>query len=151
MDKIKETHRYLIYKDIPSPVVGNVRLVASETGLAAILCEGEDYKRTKLVAHVNDDWHPLLLQAEKELRAYFEQKRTVFTVPLDLRGSPFQVKVWKALLQIPFGITKTYGELARMLGDIKAIRAVGRALNKNPISIIVPYHCTRQRWQEGMK
>ncbi|GAB3999035.1 methylated-DNA--[protein]-cysteine S-methyltransferase [Spirosoma daeguense] len=130
---------HLVYKDVLSPV-GLIRLVATNIGLAAILWEGEDYKRTKLPTPERDDEAPILLQTEQQLAEYFEKKRTAFDVPLDFKGTDFQVKVWEALLGIPYGVTKTYGELARLLGDIKAVRAVGGALNKNPISIIVPCH-----------
>ncbi|KMQ60144.1 cysteine methyltransferase [Chryseobacterium angstadtii] len=134
-----EDQKQLIYKDIPSPV-GMIRAISSDIGLVAIIWEGEDYKRTKLSEPVRDDEHPLLLQTETQLKEYFENKRTTFDIPLDFRGTEFQVKVWEALLKIPYGITKTYGELAKLLGDIKAVRAVGGALNKNPVSIIVPCH-----------
>jgi methylated-DNA-[protein]-cysteine S-methyltransferase len=129
----------MVYKDMASPV-GRIRLIATEVGLAAILWEGEDYTRTKLPAPERDDNAAILLETEKQLREYFEKKRTMFDVPLDFKGTAFQVKVWEALLRIPYGVTKTYGELARLLGDIKAVRAVGGALNKNPVSIIVPCH-----------
>lgn len=134
-----EDEQKFVYKDMPSPV-GRIRLVASQAGLAAILWEGEDYQRTKLpVAELNHQ-APLLLRAEHQLKEYFSATRTVFDIPLDFRGTAFQVKVWKTLLSIPFGQTKTYGGLARMLGDIKAVRAVGGALNKNPLAIVVPCH-----------
>lgn len=134
-----EESKQLVYKDVPSPV-GLIRLVASDKGLAGILWEGEDYTRTKLPAPARDDSAVILMQAEQQPKEYFEQTRRVFDVPLDLKGTLFQVKVWKALLDISFGTTKIYGALARMLGDMKAVRAVGGALNKNPVSIIVPYH-----------
>lgn len=131
--------KQLIYKDIQSPV-GLIRVIASDKGLVAIIWEGENYKRTKLSEPVKDENHPILLQTEKQLNEYFENKRTTFSIPLDFEGTEFQVRVWEALLKIPYGITKTYGELAKILGNIKAVRAVGGALNKNPISIIVPCH-----------
>lgn len=131
--------KLLIYKDIPSPV-GLIRIIASDRGLVAVIWEGENYKRTKLSVPVKDENHPILLQTEKQLNEYFENKRTSFDIPLDFNGTEFQVRVWEALLKIPYGVTKTYGELAKILGDIKAVRAVGGALNKNPISIIVPCH-----------
>ncbi|SHF44418.1 methylated-DNA--[protein]-cysteine S-methyltransferase [Chryseobacterium sp. OV279] len=134
-----ENRKPLIYKDVPSSV-GVIRVISSDTGLVAIIWEGEDYKRTKLSEPVRDDEHPLLLQAEQQLNEYFQNKRTAFDIPLDFRGTEFQIRVWEALLKIPYGITKTYGELAKILGDSKAVRAVGGALNKNPISIIVPCH-----------
>jgi len=134
-----EGHKQLVYKDMSSPV-GAIRIIASETGLAAILWEAEHYKRTKLSSPVRDDNAPILLQAAEQLKEYFAKERMVFDVPLDFKGTPFQVRVWEALMEIPYGVTKTYGELARLLGDIKTVRAVGGALNKNPISIIVPCH-----------
>lgn len=129
----------LSYKDIPSSV-GLIRAIASDKGLVAITWEGEDYKRTKLSVPVQENNHPILLQTEKQLNEYFENKRTTFEIPLDFKGTEFQVKVWEALLKIPYGATKTYGDLAKILGDIKAVRAVGGDLNKNPILIIVPCH-----------
>jgi methylated-DNA-[protein]-cysteine S-methyltransferase len=129
----------LVYKDMSSPV-GLIRVIASDKGLAAILWEGEDYTRTKLPAPVKDDAAPILLQATQQLDEYFRKERTMFDVPLDFKGTAFQVKVWETLLHIPYGVTKTYGDLARQLGDINTVRAVGGALNKNPVSIIVPCH-----------
>lgn len=134
-----EDPKQLVYKDVASPV-GLVRAIACDKGLVAIIWEGEDYKRTKLSVPVKDDKHPILIQTEKELNEYFNNKRTTFDIPLDFKGTEFQIRVWEALLKIPYGVTKTYGDLARILGDIKAVRAVGGALNKNPISIIVPCH-----------
>ncbi len=131
--------RSLFYKDIPSPV-GHIRLIASEVGLVAILWEGEDYGRTKLATPQMDAEHPILVRTEQQLEEYFKLERHTFDIPLALEGTPFQLRVWRALLDIPYGFTKTYGELAKLLGDIKAVRAVGGALNKNPISIIVPCH-----------
>ncbi len=129
----------LSYKDIPSPV-GHIRLIANDEGLVAILWEGEDYRRTKLTTPQLNPEHPILLQTAQQLTEYFRLERHTFDIPLALEGTPFQLRVWNALLDIPYGITKTYGELAKLLGDIKAVRAVGGALNKNPISIIVPCH-----------
>ncbi|PZF71136.1 cysteine methyltransferase [Taibaiella soli] len=134
-----EENKRLTYKDMPSPV-GCLRLIASEAGLTAVLWEGENYQRTKLIDPERDDNNSILLQTEQQLDGYFRKERVEFDLPLDFKGTEFQVKVWQALLEIPYGATKTYGELARLLGDLKAVRAVGGALNKNPISIIVPCH-----------
>lgn len=128
-----------VYKDMPSPL-GELLLIASRSGLAAVLWDGAEYQRTKMPGAQKDDQHPLLLKAEQQLKEYFAKTRTVFDLPLDLKGTEFQLRVWTALLEIPFGVTKTYGALARVLGDSKAIRAVGGALNKNPVAIIVPCH-----------
>src|ERR1700743_2367295 len=105
-----EENTSLVYKDVPS-TVGLIRLVASDTGLTAILWEGEDYKRTKLPEPVRDDTAPVLVETERQPEENFAKKRTVFDIPLDLKGTEFQVRVWEALLHIPFGATKTYGEL----------------------------------------
>jgi methylated-DNA-[protein]-cysteine S-methyltransferase len=75
-----------------------------------------------------------------ELEAYFSGKLHQFSAPLDLRGTDFQRKVWELLLDIPYGETCSYGDIARMLGRPTASRAVGRAVGTNPIAIIVPCH-----------
>ncbi|MGJ1420670.1 methylated-DNA--[protein]-cysteine S-methyltransferase [Sphingobacterium spiritivorum] len=134
-----ESNKKSEYKDMPS-ILGIIRLVATDAGLAAILWEGEDYTRTKLSAPERNDQNPILLKTEQQLTEYFAKARTTFDIPLDFSGTEFQKKVWKALLNVPFGKTITYGGLAKILGDIKAVRAVGGALNKNPVAIIVPCH-----------
>lgn len=82
----------------------------------------------------------ILLQAEKELKEYFDGKRKKFTLPLDLRGTDFQLRVWNVLRGIPYGETRSYKEVALAAGNEKASRAVGMANNKNPILIVVPCH-----------
>jgi len=81
-----------------------------------------------------------LKDCKDQLREYFKGKRKQFTVPLDLEGSPFQLKVWNELLKVPYGTTITYLELAKRIGDINALRAVGGANANNPASILVPCH-----------
>ena len=83
---------------------------------------------------------PVLLQAQRELQEYFFGERKTFTVPISPGGTPFQQKCWQALLQIPYGETRTYGQQAQMIGKEKACRAVGMANHRNPISIIIPCH-----------
>ena len=75
-----------------------------------------------------------------QLKDYFEGKRNHFDFPLNPEGTPFQQKVWSALLEIPFGKTVSYLELSKKLGDVKAIRAVASANGKNPLWIVVPCH-----------
>jgi methylated-DNA-[protein]-cysteine S-methyltransferase len=75
-----------------------------------------------------------------QLREYFAGRRRTFELDVEPRGTPFQQRVWQALLDIPYGETISYGELARRIGDVKAVRAVGLANGANPISIIVPCH-----------
>ncbi|MBZ4318573.1 methylated-DNA--[protein]-cysteine S-methyltransferase [Streptomyces huiliensis] len=79
-------------------------------------------------------------EVTRQLKAYFTGELTRFDVPLDLRGTPFQRRVWDGLLEIPYGETMSYGELARHIGAPSASRAVGLANGKNPVSIIVPCH-----------
>jgi len=82
----------------------------------------------------------LILRCKKQLEEYFAGKRKTFDLPLAPRGTDFQQRVWKALQEIPYGETRTYGEIAAAVGNPKAARAVGMANNRNPIGIIVPCH-----------
>ena len=82
----------------------------------------------------------LLKEAIKQLNEYLDGKRSSFDLPLEPKGTEFQKKVWNALKEIPFGETRSYGEIAKIIGNEKASRAVGMANNKNPIAIIVPCH-----------
>lgn len=84
--------------------------------------------------------NPVVQQTIKELEEYFAGNRKVFTVPLDLRGTEFQKKVWEALREIPYGETRSYKEIAEKIGNPKASRAVGMANHRNPIGIVVPCH-----------
>lgn len=127
------------YKTVLLPV-GHLKLVASDAGLAAVLWPGDDPKRVRLPALVPGAAHPVLLDAERQLRDYFAGRRRTFTVPLDMAGTPFQQAVWQALLTIPYGETRSYSELARQIGRPAAPRAVGAANGRNPVSIIVPCH-----------
>jgi methylated-DNA-[protein]-cysteine S-methyltransferase len=129
----------LYFKDISSPV-GMLKLVASDEALVAVLWENERPGRVRLGGMEHSSHHAVLGQAERELSEYFSGKRTRFDVPLKPIGTPFQLKVWDALRQIPFGVTQSYGELASVIGRPKASRAVGAANGRNPLSIIVPCH-----------
>jgi len=129
----------LVYKMMESPV-GKLKLVASDRGLTAILWEKDDPSRVRLSEMIEDRQHPVLVETEQQLGEYFTGKRKTFTVPLDLRGTRFQQNVWEALCSIPFGETRSYGQLAEQLGNPRATRAVGAANGRNPISIIVPCH-----------
>lgn len=83
---------------------------------------------------------PLLEKAMQQLEEYLAGKRQTFTLPVDMRGTDFQKKVWQALTQIPYGETRTYGEIAKAVGSPGGARAVGGACNRNPIMIVVPCH-----------
>ena len=83
---------------------------------------------------------PLLIEAEKQLTEYFNKTRTKFDLPLAPQGTDFMKRVWKELIKIPYGETRTYKQIAQKIGNEKASRAVGMANNKNPIPIIIPCH-----------
>lgn len=123
-----------------SSPVGELTLVGGPRGLAAVLWANDNPRRVPLAVDVEAGDHPVLRQAESELSEYFAGRRQTFSVPLDLVGTPFQKQVWSALCDIPFGQTRSYGDLARAIGNPKAVRAVGAANGRNPISIIVPCH-----------
>jgi methylated-DNA-[protein]-cysteine S-methyltransferase len=128
-----------VSKRINSPV-GRIKLVASDKGLAAILWEDDDPDRVRIQNMTENDSHPVLIEAEKQLKEYFGGRRRVFSMDLDFNGTDFQKKVWKTLLEIPWGETRTYSQIAEQIGNPKAVRAVGAANGKNPISIIAPCH-----------
>ncbi len=130
----------LYYKMISSPV-GKLKLIASDKGLCALLfATGRSNKEFEQRNVVKDDSHPILKRTEKQLAEYFAGKRTSFDVPLEGKGTVFQMKAWKELSKIPYGETITYGQQAKGMGDSKKARAVGMANGRNPISIIVPCH-----------
>jgi methylated-DNA-[protein]-cysteine S-methyltransferase len=83
---------------------------------------------------------PLIQKAAAQIKEYFEGKRKQFKLPLVMHGTEFQMAVWQALQNIPYGETRSYKEIAANIGRPKAVRAVGMANNRNPISIIVPCH-----------
>ncbi|WOE42238.1 methylated-DNA--[protein]-cysteine S-methyltransferase [Acinetobacter chinensis] len=121
-------------------LVGQLKLVATETALVAVLWENENPNRVRLAELIEDIQHPILLETQKQLNEYFAGQRQVFDLPLDFEGTEFQQKVWQALLTIPFGETRSYKQIAEQVGNVKAVRAVGAANGKNPISIIAPCH-----------
>jgi methylated-DNA-[protein]-cysteine S-methyltransferase len=127
------------FKFVSSPV-GLLKLVANDLALVAILWENDDPKRVRLGSLVEDVDHPILCLAEQQLGEYFAGARKSFDLPLDFAGTPFQKKVWSELLNIPFGQTRTYGQIANAIGKPRAFRAVGAANGKNPISIVAPCH-----------
>ncbi len=127
------------YKLIPSPV-GELKIVANDSGLLAILWENDPPARVPLNETEKADEHPLLTEAAQQLAEYFAGKRETFDLKLAAEGTPFQKRVWAALRQIPYGETRTYAQIAEEVGQPKAVRAVGAANGRNPISIVVPCH-----------
>jgi methylated-DNA-[protein]-cysteine S-methyltransferase len=117
-----------------------LKLVASEKGLVAILWPDDNPARVRLNSLIADTENPILLEAERQLRAYFAGNLKEFTLPLDPHGTAFQKRVWDALLTIPFGETRSYAQIARQIGTPTAYRAVGAANGRNPLSIVAPCH-----------
>jgi methylated-DNA-[protein]-cysteine S-methyltransferase len=132
------------FRRVESPL-GRVLLVAQGGRLTGLYFEGQwdepDLGRPPgggRCVHAEDA--AVLARAQEQLQEYFQGRRKSFDLPLDLAGTPFQREVWQALLAIPFGVTSTYGEIARRCGRPQAVRAVGGAIGRNPVSIVVPCH-----------
>lgn len=126
------------FKRIIDSPVGKLTLVATDENLVALLFENDRFERVGGIESKGK--HKILDEVEKQLDEYFQGKRQVFHVPLEMEGTAFQKTVWRALRKIPYGKTSSYGELAKRIGSPKASRAVGAANGRNPISIIVPCH-----------
>jgi len=119
--------------------VGPLYLVASEKGLRAIVWK----KRPDPIAKSLDSDDPqvqILATAVRQLQEYFAGTRTAFDLPLDVDGTEFQRKVWGQLSRIPYGKTLSYSDVAKKIKNDKAVRAVGTANGRNPLSIVVPCH-----------
>jgi len=123
---------------IASPL-GPILLARTAKGLAGAWFEGQEHRPGPFSAPDRPD-DPLLAQAAAQLRAYFAGEACRFDLPLDLHGTPFQRSVWQALLAIDAGQTRSYGEIATAIGAASAVRAVGGAIGRNPVSVIVPCH-----------
>jgi len=132
----------IVYTYHPGPM-GRMVIAASATGLTGAWFEGQkhmpDLRGWTLLPEPGA--HPVLAQAAQELTRFFNGQAPRFSVPLDLRaGTPFQQQVWAALQRIGYGQTVSYGTLARQLGRPTGARAVGAAVGRNPVSVIVPCH-----------
>ena len=135
---LKQLPRETVWEDMVSPL-GPLTVLASDNGVHAIAFGSDRTEQAKinLPRAVN---HPIINAAVEQLSMYFNEKLKIFDLPLNLRGTDFQKRVWKLLLEIPFGETRTYGDIARALGNAGASQAVGAANGKNPVAIIVPCH-----------
>ena len=122
--------------------LGIAKIVGDEDGVSVISVSDEGDPRAKLeqAKQFSSTIPSVLQEAVSQLKDYFEGKRNDFTFKLNPSGTEFQQKVWKGLLEIPFGKTMSYMELSKKLGDVKAIRAVASANGKNPLWIVVPCH-----------
>lgn len=124
--------------------MGDVRLATSSRGLVGLWFDGQRHQPRQLDgpdAWPTQDDHPLLQEAARQVQAYLRGERTQFDLPFDLSGgTPFQQAVWQVLLAIPRGRTTSYGAIAHELGNPAAVRAVGAAVGRNPVSVAVPCH-----------
>jgi methylated-DNA-[protein]-cysteine S-methyltransferase len=129
-----------MWKTVIESPLGDVLVAATERGVAGVYFAGQKYFPAGAAAWQDAPERPVLKQARAELQEYFAGTRTTFTVPLDPRGTPFQMRVWKMLQDIPYGGTMSYGAIGARLGGGSVARAVGAAVGRNPISVIVPCH-----------
>ncbi len=132
---IAKTQCQLYYRCIPSPV-GRLTLVADDTAMREIHWANSNISIAKDALTDNK----VLGQATEQLNAYFNDRCKNFELPFALHGTDFQQKVWRALLNIPYGKTASYADIAQKIGAPAAARAVGSAVGKNPLSIVVPCH-----------
>ena len=128
----------LLYARTNSPV-GPLFLAVSEKGLVRLEFEGREQKLASPEITLQES-KSAIAPYLRELNEYFAGKRREFSFPLDLRGTPFQLACWNALLAIPYGETRSYRDQAEAIGHPKAFRAVGMSNNRNPIAIVVPCH-----------
>lgn len=127
-----------MWTEIDSPI-GPLRLIGNGPALTGVFLSPHKYGPEEWPENEHGT-DPVLLEAARQLGAYFEGTLTEFQLPLEPDGTEFQRAVWHALQEIPYGGTRSYVDLARRLGDAKKTRAVGLANGRNPISIIIPCH-----------
>lgn len=133
----KLTHK--VRASYQSPL-GPMTLMATAQGLAGIWFDGQKHMPDTSSWTLQEDF-PVLQQTKLQLDEYFSGQRQQFDLPLDIRGgTAFQQQVWRALLDIPAAQTDAYGTLAKRIGNSAAVRAVGGAVGRNPISIVIPCH-----------
>ncbi len=132
-------HHSLVSGRVSSPL-GPVVIAVTDQGLAGVWFDGQKHLPNMIGWRV-DDAHPLIVRAGEQLTRYFHGDTPSFDMPLDLSGgTSFQQAVWKALLAIPRGATRSYGAISADIGNPAAVRAVGAAVGRNPVSVIVPCH-----------
>lgn len=126
--------------ELDSPA-GQLTVLVSDVGVQALLWQTQRALCAKAIAALpTAESHPVFEDLKHQIDAYFDRQLTTFDVPLDLHGTPFQKRVWALLQNIPYGETRTYGDLALLLGDVSLSRAVGAANGNNPVSIVLPCH-----------
>lgn len=125
--------------DVDTPL-GGVRLMAREAGLCGLWFLDQADLAQPGFREASPAQQAVLTRAAQQLQAWFAGQRRDFDLPLAVQGTDFQRQVWAGLLALPFGVTLSYGELARQLGRPQAVRALAQAVGRNPISIIIPCH-----------
>lgn len=115
--------------------IGTVWICADEQGITNIALHGQNLEKCRKYLETD-----LIHAASSQLKEYLDGKRKIFSLPLSLKGTVFQCRVWEALCQIPYGETRSYSQIAKQIGNPKACRAVGMANHRNPILIVVPCH-----------
>jgi methylated-DNA-[protein]-cysteine S-methyltransferase len=138
MQTAAEMNTELKTKTISSPV-GDIVIYATNAALVALFIDDQKHQIAYDAKKVKGA-HAILDSAERDLRAYFKGNHHDPKTPMTMNGTPFQMKVWRALTTIPFGETWSYGQLAKKIGSPDAVRAVGTANSRNKISILVPCH-----------
>ena len=137
--KFSSVHRTCTAQTTLATPLGELLLARTANGLSGVWFEGQKHHPGPLEAPQRAD-DALLAEASAQLRAYFAGSRARFDLPFDLQGTPFQRRVWQALLAIAPGRTSSYGAIAAVIGSAAAVRAVGGAVGRNPVSVIVPCH-----------
>ncbi|MRR16982.1 MAG: methylated-DNA--[protein]-cysteine S-methyltransferase [Deltaproteobacteria bacterium] len=129
---------YVKYMQTPA---GEIVIYANDRAVVGLYTGKYNSKKLKdRYRRAREEDHPVLQRAQKEIEAYFAGRLTTFTVPVEFSGTPFQEAVWRALLEIGHGELRSYAEVAAKVGKPKASRAVGGAVGRNPVSIIIPCH-----------
>ena len=130
------------YRQVWLSPIGKLYLIASDQALVCLAFEQnrEACQERLGIRELEERENPVIGLAKLELLEYFGGKRRTFSVPVEPRGTVFQKKVWQALRAIPFGMTISYGEQARDMGQAAAVRATGTANGRNPVAIIIPCH-----------
>jgi len=130
---------FIDYLDTP---LGLFEFMATDQGICQAIfcgdkpCDDKVSTEQPTQSKINN----ITIQCKQQLIEYFARQRKVFTVPLDLQGTPFQQSVWYCLAEIPFGVVKSYGEIAKMINKPRSAQAVGGANGRNPITLIIPCH-----------
>lgn len=128
---------YYLYRDTP---LGGIVLSGTDEGIESLYLNMKTVPEQISSGMRDGRDHPLMKEASRQLTAYFNREMTQFTVPLLINGTEFQRAVWNELTQIPYGETRTYGEIAKAIGKEKAVRAVGQANKANTLPIFIPCH-----------